>query len=88
MCCWNACLAKFSKVCKMLKSSLSPNMKDIEQIKLYKDNLTKAWIASMCSQGYRIIVALFGFAQWQKDLKKADEAQKDGTAVYNLDMFN
>ena len=64
MCCI-ACKAKLKKVYSMVKWSLFPNMNDIEEKKLYTFNLSKAWIAAMCSNGYRVIAFLFGFGQWQ-----------------------
>ena len=63
-------------------------MAEIEQQKLYRFNLNKAWIASMCSCGYRVVLYIFGVAQWQKNLEKTESRMiEEESPSFNVEMF-
>ena len=63
-----------------------PNMDEIEEQKVYRFNLTKAWFASIVANAFRISQMSTGNGQFQLDLKKIDEAETSPS--YNVDLLD
>ena len=71
---------------KFLKGSLSPDMRDIDEKKLYSYNINKAWIFMSVVSIFRLR-SIIGTRQWQIDLEEADKLAEEGTDKFNVESY-
>ena len=83
------CLTKTRQVWHMFKETMFPNLEEIEEKNFYIFHLNKAWITSMCSNGYRVVVNILGETYWQKNLEKTDKIMTEQESPsFNVKMFS
>ena len=82
----SSCKEKLKVGLKSLRGTLWPDMRDLDERKLFSYNLNKTWFCMILASLFRLR-AIIGTRKWQIDLKEADRLADEGTEKFSVESY-